>query len=433
MQLVAVTTKRLRQQFLTLPVKLYRGDKNWIRPLDKDIEAVFDPKQNKLLHEQADLNEQPVAGQAERWVLFDDRGQPIGRVAAFINPRTAPKEKQPTGGMGFFECINDQAAANALFEACREWLAQRGMEAMDGPINFGDRDRFWGLLTEGFTPPNYGMFYHHAYYQSLFEEYGFQLYFKQLTYGRPVVAEMPNEITYEKARRIMDNPDIEFRSIELDKLEKYAQDFAEVYNRGWAAHAGVAELTPEQALATMRQMKPVIDTRIVRFCYHKGKPVGFFVNLPELNQLFRHVNGKMDAWGTVKFLWHRYVMKSCDRMFGLIFGAVPEWHGKGMDAAIAMDLAWTHIAKGHLPYHYTEMNWVGDFNPAMIKMVEQIGSEVVKVHHTYRYLFDRDKPFERYPIIRRGRDSAALREAVRKRQEERARKRATVGKTDGDA
>ena len=89
-------------------------------------------------------------------------------------------QKLKTGGIGFFDCIDDQETANFIFDFCKNWLMERGMEAMDGPINFGERDKFWGLLIEGFHEPLYGMNFHAPYYQKLFENYGFQIYFNQL-------------------------------------------------------------------------------------------------------------------------------------------------------------------------------------------------------------------------------------------------------------
>ena len=91
----------------------------------------------------------------------------------------------PPEGMGFFESVNDQKVAFMLFDACKDWLTQRGIEAMDGPINFGDRDKWWGLLVDGYElEPNYQQHYNYPYYKDLFEAYGFKTYFKQLTYGR---------------------------------------------------------------------------------------------------------------------------------------------------------------------------------------------------------------------------------------------------------
>src|SRR5699024_7027135 len=144
MEIIEVKDKRTQKEFLQLPVRLYKNDKNWIRPLDKDIEKVFDPEENKFFQH----------GECTRWILMKN-GEVIGRVAAFIDRKTAFTFEQPTGGMGFFECIDDQEAAFKLFDTCKTWLEERDMEAMDGPINFGDRLNWWGLLVNGFYEPNY--------------------------------------------------------------------------------------------------------------------------------------------------------------------------------------------------------------------------------------------------------------------------------------
>jgi len=140
-----VHTKKQIRQFLDLPRRLYKGDPNWVCPPDVEIEKRFDPASNDLL----------AHGEAIRWLLRDERGTVVGRLAAFYNPQSAATYEQPTGGCGFFECVDDKAASRVLFDAARDWLRSKGMEAMDGPINFGDRSDFWGVLVEGFTAPLY--------------------------------------------------------------------------------------------------------------------------------------------------------------------------------------------------------------------------------------------------------------------------------------
>jgi hypothetical protein len=175
MKIIEVTTPAHQLEFIEMAVRLYRNEKNWIRPIDQDIEGLFHAETNKLFRNGA---------KAKRWLLQDDSGKTIGRIAAFVNPKM--KEKQPTGGLGFFECIQNQDAAFLLFDQAKDWLQSEGMEAMDGPINFGERDKWWGLLVDGFSEPNYNMPWNFAYYQEFFENYGFKLYFKQYTYARNV-------------------------------------------------------------------------------------------------------------------------------------------------------------------------------------------------------------------------------------------------------
>lgn len=387
MEIIEVKTKKQAKAFLELPIHLYKNESNWIRPLDKDIEGVFDPKFNKFFRN----------GECTRWILINEQNETIGRIAAFINRKTMNKDNdQPTGGIGFFECVEDQEAANTLFDTGKKWLEAKGMEAMDGPINFGDRDTWWGLLVDGFDrEPNYQCNYNFPYYRTLFETYGFEVYFKQFTFGRPIMDPLSDRL-YEKAQVANQDSDYSFRHIEKRKLKKYAEDFRQVYNAAWARHPGVAEMTSIQANAIIKKMKPIMDEKIMWFGYHKDQPVGFYINIPELNQVFKHVNGKLNFIGKLKFLYHK-LMKTNKKMIGLVFGIAPEHQGKGVDGALIMAIR-DVIQETYTRYQELEMNWIGDFNPKMIKVVEQVGGDVVKTHHTYRYLFDRNKEFKRMPV-----------------------------------
>jgi len=388
MKIVEVTDKPTSREFLLLPIKIYRNINEWIRPLDKDIELVFDKKKNKAFRH----------GEVKRWILQDASGETIGRVAAFINRKTMNKgNDQPTGGMGFFECIDDQGAAFTLFDTCKHWLKSEGMEAMDGPINFGERDKWWGLLIDGFEKePNYNCNYNPAYYKEFFESYGFKIYFKQFTFGR-VVKEKFQPRIYEKAEMIFQDPNYHFEHIKRNNLDKYTEDFRSVYNQAWAKH-GVPELSSLQAKALMKRLKPIMDEKIIWFGYYKDEPIAFYLNIPEINQIFKYVNGKLDLIGKIKFLYHKK-MGSCKKMLGLVFGVTPKFQGRGVEGALIISTA-KMVQDDYHRYPLLEMNWIGDFNPKMIKIVEQLGSgEIVKTHATYRKLFDESKPFKRKPIL----------------------------------
>ena len=383
-----VVTPQDKEEFLQLPVRLYQQVPQWIRPLDADIELVFDPERNKTFQH----------GECIRWILKDDQGKTVGRVAAFINKKTVNKgNEQPTGGMGFFECIENQQAAFLLFDQCKKWLQERGMEAMDGPINFGNRDRWWGLLIEGYdVEPNYQINYNFPYYKTFFEAYGFQVYFYQLTFGRPIDGPL-DERLYEKAKMVEKNPDYRFDYLRKSQWSQLADLIKTVYNRAWANRGEMPELTDTQAKLIVKQMKPILDEKLLWFGYYKNDPIAFFLSLPEVNQIFKHVNGKLDLLGKLKFVWHR-LLKTNKKACGVLFGVVPEHQGKGVDGAIIE--AFRKVAQGsNFPYSQYEMNWIGDFNPKMIRVVEQINVNITKKHATYRKLFDETKPFKRYPIL----------------------------------
>lgn len=387
MKLVEVVSADHKKEFIQLPVQLYRNEKCWIRPLDKDIENVFDKGKNKAF----------AHGECIRWILVANN-KTIGRVAAFVNQKTVKKgNDQPTGGMGFFECINDQQAAFILFDACKNWLQSKGMEAMDGPINFGSRDRWWGLLIEGYDrEPNYQCNYHFPYYRTFFEAYGFQVYFYQLTFGRTVYEPLHSRLA-DKANIVSQNPDYEFRHLRKDEVDKLPEYMWKVYNEAWANRSENPELSLAQAKLAVKQMKPIMDLKLLYFGFYKGEPIAFFLSLPEINQIFKHVNGKLDLVGKLKFLWHSF-RKSNRKAFGILFGVVPAHQGKGVDGAIVM-ASRKVLQDEYKRYDEYEMNWIGDFNPKMINVVEQVGAEVTKRHATYRKLFDESKPFRRAPIL----------------------------------
>ncbi len=387
MRLLEVITAADEQNFLKLAVDLYKNEPNWIRPLDNDILAIFQPDKNKLFK---------LGGKAKRWLLFNDKNTCIGRVAAFIHPKW--KEKQPTGGLGFFECIDDQEAAFILFDTAKDWLVSQGMEAMDGPVNFGERDKWWGLLVDGYSPPNYNMPWNFPYYQDFFETYGFQVYFKQYTYMRSVQGVGFDEKMIKRAENIMRDKDFSFRYIKGKELkEKAPEYFMEVYNKAWARHLGKS-LTLKETKLMFAKMKPIMDERLIYFGFYKSEPVSFFINIPEINQIFKYVNGKLDLLGKLKFLYHK-TFNPPSKMLGLVFGVIPEFQGKGVESAMIM--AYNEIFARHdsFPYKTIEMNWIGDFNPKMMRVCEQLNAEIYKTHHTYRYLFDSNKPFERHIIF----------------------------------
>ena len=386
MKLVAVHDKRSLNDWMRLPWRIYRDDPNWIPHLKQDVAKVFDPGKNKLLRD----------GEAERWVLYGDDGTPIGRVAAFINAKTAHTEAQPTGGMGFFECINDQKAADILLDASRDWLKERGMEAMDGPINLGDRNMFWGLLVENFTdPPLYGTNYNPPFYKDLLERYGFQEYFKQLFFKRSAL-EGVSPLFHRKYRQLMNEPGYRVTDARGRSVAQIAEDFRTVLNAAWVDHDNFKPMEQATALKIVKSMKPVMDPRLVVFVYHDDRAIAMYISLPELNEIFRYVNGDLNWWGKLKFLWHKRT-GTVKNMTGIVFGVAKEYQGKGFEGVLIV-YAEKHIVEKKL-YRDTVLTWIGDFNPKMIRVCQNLGAENYRTLATYRYLFDRNKPFERHPVI----------------------------------
>ena len=366
-QLISIDEKALEKEFIDFPKRLYKDDSNYIMPLDVDIEQVFDPTFNKAFEN----------GACKRWLLKDN-GSTIGRIAAFYTK--IESTGVITGACGFFESIDNFDAASQLFDVAKSWLIENKCEYMDGPVNFGDRDSFWGLMVDGFASPSYRENYNFPYYQNLFEKYGFTPEIGQTT--SLIEKEYFNFERFSKlASRVMSNPAYTFDYIHKDNIEKYAKDFIEIYNQAWAFHENFVPMTMDKIMVRMKQMLPILTEELNIFAYHDGKPVGFYINVLDVNQIFKHVNGKMNLLGKLKFLYYK---RSVKRVRGIVFGVVPTHHNLGIEVAMIMQFR-AALLKDR--FNQNELAWVGDFNPKMLSMFESMGAKPVKKHITYRFNF----------------------------------------------
>jgi hypothetical protein len=373
MQLIEVNDKASQKAFLDVARMLYKNDPVWVCPLDNDIESIFDPARNNF-HQ---------FGECTRWILRDDSGALIGRIAAFINRKKAFNFEQPTGGCGFFECVNDQKAANLLFDTARNWLVERGMKAMDGPVNFGENDMWWGLLVEGFTSPYYGMNYNPAYYKPLFENYGFEVLYEQISNKLIRANPFPERFT-KIAEWVSKKPGVTLEHLRVSNLQKYAQDFKEIYNDAWTDFENFTPISDATIMESFEKMKPIVDENLIWFAYVDGSPASFVVILPDTNELIRGLNGKLDLFGKLRFLWNKHVVKN-KRMRAVIMGTKKKYQRFGLESALFIRLKEYTEPPNH--YKELELSWVGDFNKQMLAIHEATGAKFAKKHITYRYIF----------------------------------------------
>lgn len=386
MQLIEVTDKKTRKLFHKVPHLIYKDDPNWACPLEGMVENVFDPQKNPSFKK----------GEAVRWILLDEKKNPVGRIAAFYNLDKAKIFEQPTGGCGFFECVDNQEAANQLFDAARDWLKSKGMEAMDGPVNFGENYMNWGLLADGFMPQGFGMPYNPSYYVELFENYGFQIYFKQFSYHLDTTLPELPERFWKVAEWVAKKPQFSFRHFSWKEKEKFIDDFAHVYDNAWRFHKHFKPIDKDDLKDFINNAKFLIEEDLIWFAYHEGEPIALFVAVPDFNQILAKLKGRITFWNLPKVMWLKW-RKTMTRTRSLIIGIVPKFQRSGIDAAIFWHLRPVMYSK---PW-YTEMelSWAGDFNPKIVALYESVGGKKMKTHYTLRFLFDRNKPFARAPII----------------------------------
>ena len=373
MTITEVNNKQTRSAFLDTARIIYAQDTNWICPLDSDIEAVFDSSKNNFFE----------FGKATRWILTDGEGKLIGRVAAFINERKAFNYEQPTGGMGFFECIDNEQAAFLLFDTAKSWLQQNGMQAMDGPINFGENDMFWGLLIEGFVPQSYGMNYNPPYYKKFFDNYGFKTQYEQITNHIDAHKPFPERFT-KIANWVIQKPGYSFKHLKTSEIEQFAADFMEIYNDAWKDFENFVPIQRATILETFRKMKTIMDENLIWFAYVDNEPAAFVVVLPDANQMIKTLNGRLTLINKLKFLYYRW--KGVSRMRAIVMGTKTKFQKHGLESAMFIKLK--EYVLPLKQYDEMELSWVGDFNDKMIALHHAMGGVFGKKHATMRYLFN---------------------------------------------
>jgi hypothetical protein len=372
MTITEVSSPKEQQAFLDLVRKIYADDSNFICPLDKDVEATFHPETNSFFQH----------GSCTLWILSNEKGEHIGRIAAFINDKKAYQHEVPTGGIGYFECIDDQKAADLLFDTAKEWLSTKGMKAMDGPINFGENDTFWGLLVEGFTPPSYGMNYHKPYYHALFKNYGFEKEYEQITNHLDLRLPFPERFT-KIAEWVAGKEGYRFEHLKVSEFDRYADDFMEIYNDAWQGFENFVPLNKDIVMDSFRKMKLIMDEKLIWFAYVNNEPVSFVVILPDANQLIKSFNGKLGIWQKIQFVYNKW--KGVRRMRAVVMGTKIAFQKHGLESALFIKLKHYVIPKNQ--YDELELSWVGDFNDKMIAIHQATGATFGKRHLTMRKIF----------------------------------------------
>ncbi len=389
MTICEVNNKQTRKEFLDFPKDLYRNDPNWVCPLDNEIEGIFNPKNNICFQ----------TGEAIRWVLKDDKGQLIGRIAAFYDTRKTNHFDYPTGGAGFFECTDSQEAANLLFDTAKKWLASKGMEAMQAPINFGENFNYWGLLVEGFMHQAYAMPYNLPYYQQLFENYGFQDFFGQHSFHKDLTQGWP-ERQIKFAQYSESRPGYSFEHFTFKNIDKYVGDFVKSYNAIWESfHEGYTPMGHEEMRKMIMEAKMVIDEELIWFAYEKGTPVGIVVAFPDINEILARLkNGKLSLFNKLRFYYYRKRAITRSRVF--IAGVSPGYQNAGVIAGLFYQLIKVLNNRPH--QNELEISWIGDYNPRTLTLYNKFDAKQVKRHITYMYLFDPKAPYRRFENVFEG-------------------------------
>lgn len=368
--------------------EVYRGNKQYVYPLRSDIEGIL-----------TDKNAAYAGDNLQLWVVLENGRKPVGRIAAFIDKSRNEELELPTGGIGFFESIKEDKVADLLFEAAESWLRDQGMQAVDGPINFGERDKFWGLLIRGWYRPVYQETYNPPYYQRMFEDRGYQAHEQCLTM-RGIVSEFPGERLAGLAKRVRDRYGLYTKQINKNNLKESADDFAEAYNAAFSHWPYFKPLTGEEIYPTFQQMKPIMDPHLTCLAYTKeGRPIGMAGLIPDINCFMKDVNGKMDWKGLPRFLWRLKFQKQPRNCKGIAFGIAQDYQRQGVFPLLVNEMFTSGNYHTSRTYRYVDLATIRGHNEVMVKTCRQMNTDIHRVHMAYRKALVENANWEPFAML----------------------------------
>jgi len=361
-----VTTDDEKKKFLEFPYTHYKNDPHFVPPLRMD--------QKKLI----DTNANPYYQNAESvFFIAEYEGEIAGRISATVDRRFNKEHHTKTGHFGFFECIDHQPTADLLFRVAEDWLRDRGMDKVLGPASPGMMDVI-GILSEGFDrDPFILMPYNKPYYPKLIEQYNYEKGMGLLAFM--ISQEDVSEERMERAKKLVHkrNPGLSFRSVNMKKIKEEVEIVRHIYNQAWKSNWGFLPLTKEELQATAKDFKMILDPHVAHIAEIDGRPVGFSISLPNLNVLFKTMNGNLFPFGIFKILFGR---KKIRELRTVLMGVLPEYQGKGIDALLNQRT----IEMGKIyGYDRSEMSWILESNKDMIRVAERMGARVDKRYNMY--------------------------------------------------
>ena len=357
---VVTRTGDLRR-FIALPYRLHRGDPQWVPPLRIEVRRLLDRRKNPFF----------AHGEAEYFLATRD-GEIDGRIAAIHNRAHNDFHQDSVGFFGFFECVNDRAVANALFDAAAAWLRARGLDTIRGPASFSTNDEC-GLLVEGFdTPPTILNPHNPPYYSQLVEGAGFTKAQDMMQY-RSVSPELPERLN-QAARKVQERFQITLRGIDMKRYNQEVETVKSLYNGAWERNWGFVPLTDAEIDSAAKQFRPIIIPELFVFAERNGQPMGFAIAIPDMNVALRTNRSGRSFPGIVRVLW-RWKVRKIDRLRIILLGVLKEYRGTGV-AEMLYHWIWTRGTT--IGFRWGEAGWVLEDNVPMNKGLEFMGFEPYK-------------------------------------------------------
>lgn len=361
-----VSSDSERKQFIDFQYDHYKDDKYFVPPLRMDQKKLIDTKKNPF------FNNAEIA-----LFIAEHNGQVAGRISAVVDHRFNEYHGRKTGHFGFFECIDHQPTADLLLRVAEDWLRDKGMEDVLGPASPGMMDVL-GFLVDGFEKyPYILMPYTKPYYEKLVLNAGYDKDMDLLAYLVDKESISLDRMNKAKTIVMKRNPGLVIRPVKLKKLKEEIKIVQHIYNKTWKDNWGFLPLTTEEFEVLAEELKMVLDPDFAHIAEIDGTPVAFSVAIPNLNEIFKDMDGRLFPFGIFKLLLGKRKIKGVRTA---LMGVLPEYQGKGIDALLHQKSIENGFPRGVTE---SELSWVLGNNKDMIRVAERIGGRVDKVYRMY--------------------------------------------------
>jgi GNAT superfamily N-acetyltransferase len=368
-EVLPVRTRRERRLFLTFPWRIYADDPQWVPPLLSERAKALDPARGAFFKR----------GEAEQFIAWKS-GTPVGTICAAEDKPYNARMHMRECMFGFFEYAKEEAIAKAMIDRVSQWAAARGLATLGGPFNLDYEDSY-GVLVEGrdrppvllcgHTPPYYLDFFAHNGFTPLAgDNLAYELIFD--------TASEALQRTEQLAERIRRKGWIRIRAPDFGRWKNEVEVVQELMNRSMAHLPDFRPWEREAVEGLLEPFRSIADPDLVLFAEIDGKTIGWFVGVPNANEVLIHLNGLRYPWDMLRALRWMRTRPRCLALKSILI--LPEYWGSGAALLLIDEMASRARAKG---YQWADLSLTSDTNPYTPALATRMGARIYKRYRVY--------------------------------------------------
>lgn len=361
---------REQAAWLALPEHLMRNDPNWIPPLQMLERRRISPRHNPFFK----------FGDAQLFMAWRD-GRPVGRISAQLNHRHLARHDDATGHFGFFECADDDEAAQGLIATAADWLRARGAKRMVGPSSFSINEEI-GVLIKGFdSTPAILMGHAPAWSGRLLEQTGLSKEIDTFAY-RLRLSHVP-AICHRLAEIAIRTGRVSVRPFDMRNYRAEIRTLMTIFNDAWSMNWGFVPFSDAEIDSLVSETRFLLRGEYGRLLFVDGEPAGVILALPDINDVIRNFRGRLLPFNWWKLLRAYRAARWRTARIPLL-GLKRAFHRTPMAPALLALLVAEFLSESHnYPLEWVEFSWVLETNTAMISIAELVAGPPVKTYRVF--------------------------------------------------